>query len=114
MTPSITTIDASQVQLMLFARKIAKRQADGCRWAVMGEHVEVTRSCRTRYQAAPSVLRHRSLLTPMNRGCLDNAIERMRLTQGLPAIRRTFGCGLKAVLAETKRYTLRATTGSAS
>ncbi len=41
------------------------------------------------------------MLLPMHRGNLDRAVQRMRLTQGLAAIRKTFGAGLRAVLAET-------------
>jgi hypothetical protein len=103
-----TTIRADQVELMLFARRVAKRQSEPCRWAVMGAHIATVNSCRRRQRLDERPLLARpSMLTPMNRGMLDRCIERMRLTQGLPAIRRTFGCGLRAILAETKSGVMR-------
>lgn len=47
------------------------------------------------------------MLSPMQRGSLKHAIERMRLIQGLPVIRQTFGCGLRAILAETESVVMR-------
>lgn len=37
---------------------------------------------------------------PMNRGHIAALFERVRLFHGLPEVRRTFGCGIKALRAE--------------
>lgn len=89
-------IDAEHVLLALVARRANPR----CRWAAMADHEWTPRECRHRYYG-PTPAQHRPpLLSPMARGHLHRAIERQRLTQGLPSIRKTFGAGLRALLAE--------------
>lgn len=107
-------IDAEHVRLALVARKVADSQrrigrgAEAARWAVMSSHTEVLARCRQRWSSVPlATVEYPSTLMPMNRGFLHSAIERMRLTQGLPAIRATFGCGLRAILAETHSSIMR-------
>ncbi|WP_374587231.1 hypothetical protein [Ideonella dechloratans] len=99
-------IDAEHVRLSLVARRVAELQrranpAAGCRWAAMSAHLHDISSCSQRRPAGMHALPRPSMLLPMHRGNLDRAVQRMRLTQGLAAIRKTFGAGLRAVLAET-------------
>jgi len=104
------TIDANAVLLAVAARKVANYQRRsgeaGCRWAAMSGGARCVTRCSHRY-SAPSAFPVSSMLMPMTRGNLDQSIERMRLTEGLPAIRKTFGCGLRAILAETKQAVMR-------
>lgn len=107
-------IDAEHVRLALVARKIAQKQrqdgrgAEAARWAAMSAHTQVLARCRIRRGSVPpATVKHPSTLMPMNRGFLHSVIERMRLTQGLPSIRKTFGCGLRAILAETHSSIMR-------
>lgn len=105
------TISVDAVQLALVSRRIAahQRRSDpsaGCRWAAMSAHLlDVGRCRQNRYAYRPVAVG--SMLTPLSRGHLAISIERMRLTEGLPAIRKTFGCGLRAILAETGSAVMR-------
>lgn len=90
-------INAEHVLLALVIRRANPR----CRWAAMADHECTTFSCGSRYRGKP--FHCKPLLSPMQRGDLHHAIERQRLTQGLPSIRATFGTGLKALLAEPSR-----------
>lgn len=109
-----TVISAQAVRDALAARKIADYQrrtgrADAaCRWAAMSEHTEVLARCGARWRDTPPSCMHRaSMLYPMDRGHLSRSIQRMNLTLGLKSIRKTFGCGLRAILAETESVVLR-------
>lgn len=95
-------IDAGYLQLAL----VARRANPTCRWAVYSDCILSTRNCQREASRFDKFLPGISLLAPMHRGELARAIERMRLFEGLPAIRKTFGIGLRAILAETKRCVL--------
>lgn len=88
-------IPAELVLLCIVARKANPR----CRLAAVTGYTW-SPSCSTRFGGNPPRPRFPPLLTPMQRGYLHRAIERQRLTQGLASIRKTFGVGLRAVLAE--------------
>jgi hypothetical protein len=107
-------IAVDQVRLALVGRRIAEYQRDNgradeaCRWAAMSTHTEVLAGCGSRFRTdPPTTFKHPSTMRPMDRGHLHRAIARMRMTQGLVAIRKTFGCGLRAILAETASTVLR-------
>lgn len=89
-------IKAEHVLLML----VARRANPACGWAAMANHEWTPRECR-RSDFGPTTVHARPpALTPMQRGGLHRAIRRQRLAEGLPSIRKTFGAGLRAVLAE--------------
>lgn len=107
-------ISAQAVRDALAANKIADyqrrtgRAEQAARWAAMSEHTEVLARCGARWRDTPPSCVHRaSMLYPMDRGHLSRAIQRMNLTLGLKAIRKTFGCGLRAILAETESAVMR-------
>ena len=112
---SVRIIKAEHVLLALVSRKIAARQvADGqrgLRWAAMSNG-HYTPSCR------PHVARfchpRPPLLQPMERGNLRELVERTRWLRGLDEVRRTWGCGLRAMLAEAEQYTLLAQKGGSA
>lgn len=88
---------ADHVQLAIVARKANNR----CRWAAMSSGRWTTRACSARGASRhDTVLNLAPMLCPMHRGNVARAIERQRLLQGLPSIRKTFGAGYKALLAE--------------
>lgn len=108
----LQTIAAEQLKLCLVARRIAHHQRRaapeaGCRWAVIAAHLHDNTSCRQRRLPGTRPFSIPSMLSPMQRGSLKHAIERMRLIQGLPVIRQTFGCGLRAILEETESVVMR-------
>lgn len=105
--PSIRSINAEHLLLVLVTRKIAARQAArgerACRWAAMSNGASTQRCDRRggRYR-----LPHPPLMTPLQRGDLLAAVERTRLVGGLAEVRRTWGCGLRAIQAEARQYSI--------
>ena len=86
------TIAADHLQLTLVARRAQRLTNHPTRWAAMSDHLWSARSCRARFAPQDAPAYHReSTMAPMDRGHLLQAIERMRLTSGLPAVRATFG-----------------------
>lgn len=110
--PSIRSINAEHLLLVLVARKIAARQAArgerACRWAAMSNGVS-TQHCNRR--SSGYRLPHPPLMTPLQRGDLLAAVERTRLVGGLAEVRRTWGCGLRAIQAEARQYSIPAVQG---
>lgn len=96
-------IKAEHVELALVARKIASLQVEGgkpaARWAAMSNGVS-TQDCSRR----PSAYRLPvpPLMMPMHRGQFDRLLERTRRAYGLDEVRRIWGCGLRALQAETR------------
>lgn len=88
---------AEHVQLALVAAKLNRN----CRWAAVSDCLWTTRTCTLRRIGGDSAHKQPPTLQPMQRGHLHRAIERQRLTQGLPSIKATFGLGYKALLAES-------------
>ena len=100
-------IKAEHVLLALVARKIGHFQMDNgrpaSRWAAMSNGVN-TQDCDRRRGAWR--LNCPPLMLPMNHGSLTHAIDRTRLVGGLPEVRRTWGCGLRAIQAEVSKHCL--------
>lgn len=100
-------IKAEHVLLALVARKVANMQVAhgerGARWAAMSNGVN-TQSCDRRRGAYR--LPCPPLMLPMNHGDLLRTVERSRLQRGLPEVRRTWGCGLRALQAELAQHCL--------
>ena len=100
-------IKAEHVLLALVARKIATQQVArgeaGARWAAMSNGAS-TQACDRR--RGTYRLPTPPLMVPMHHGELAHVVERTRLTYGLAEVRRTWGCGLRAMLAEASRHCL--------
>lgn len=88
-------ISASYLQLALVARKIRP----GTKWAVISNGVN-TYGCDPRI--APTSYRRPtpSLLTPLLPSVPARVVERVRLNYGLDEVRKTWGIGYRALLAE--------------
>lgn len=90
-------INAEHLELVLVARRLKCSES---RWAAMADHYWTQRRCSWRDNSSSTVIHFPPTAGPMARGNLHRAIERQRLTQGLPSIRKTFGTNLRALLAE--------------
>lgn len=113
--PSTRHINAEHLLLTLVARKIAARQTArgerACRWAAMSNGASTQRCDR---RGSSYRLPHPPLMTPMQRGDLQAAVERTRLVGGLAEVRRTWGCGLRAIQAEARQYSIPAEQGGSA
>ena len=91
-----TAIPVELLKLALIARKANP----AVRWAAMANSIWSARTCRG-WKGAHDEVRHQPpTLSPMLRGGLHAAIKRQRLAEGLASIRRTYGAGLRSLLAE--------------
>ena len=101
-------IRAEHVELMLVARRIAERRREygeqACRWAAMSDHVD-TQDCDGRRSAWR--VPHGPLLSPMNAGRIDRAIERVRLQDGTHGVVEAFGQGIRAMRQGTASGVMR-------
>lgn len=86
-------ISAEHLQLALIARKVRPQT----RWAALSNGAS-TRRCDTR--SGPWHVKHGPLMAPMDRGNITRAVESIRMADGLDGVRRTFGCGIKALRVE--------------
>lgn len=94
-TNCVRTISASYLKLALVARKIRP----GTKWAVISNGVD-TYGCDPRV-APTSYRRPRpSLLTPLIPSLPAKVVERVRIGYGLDEVRKTWGTGYRALLAE--------------
>ena len=98
-TPQPTThrISADHVLLLLVTRKMPSLQT---RWAAMSNGT-ATPACGNRCRGDAWRLKFNPMLSPMQRGRMHDVVQRTRRQDGLPEVRRTWGAGLKAMLAET-------------
>lgn len=100
-------IKAEHVLLALVGRKIACYQLGngrrGSRWAAMSNGIS-TQDCDRRRGAWR--LSCPPLFVPMNNGRMTAVVERTRLVGGLKEVRRTWGCGLRAIQAEVSKHCL--------
>lgn len=105
------TIKASDLKFVLAACKM--RRANGgrtCQMAVLTAGPVLRADCSTfqRLLRREDVLRYGSLkthCTPLDRGHMAELVLRTRLFHGLAEVRKTWGTGIKALLAEP-RYVL--------
>jgi len=103
------SIPLNLVELALHSRKIAavQRRADpsaGCRWAAMSAHTATNECRRGARQFHYSV---KPMMTPMFAGYLASVVERVRSTEGLQGVRRTWGMGYRAMKASTSSEVMR-------
>lgn len=105
------TIKASDLKFALAAHKL-RRHTSGktCQVAAItaGPLIEADCSSAGRLRMRADALRmgkSRVTVTPMNRGHIGGLIERTRVFHGLAEVRKTWGVGIKALLAEP-RYVL--------
>lgn len=96
----LRTITAEHLQLALVAHKALPQT----RWAAMSNGAH-TQSCRAK--AGQWRVKHGPLLVPMDRGYINRAVESVRMSDGLDGVRRTFGCGIKALRAELSTNIMR-------
>lgn len=99
------TISAEHVQLALVAR-LYGLGTGGTRWAAMSNGA-ADQGCRYRYGRKGYRLPFGPLLSPMDRGHITRVIDRVR-SQGRDEVRRTFGCGIRALLASVPSSILKA------
>lgn len=99
------TISANHVQLALVARRHGLGTG-GTRWAAMSNGAR-DQGCTRRHGSSGYRLPHTSLLSPMDRGHITRVIDRVR-SQGRDEVRRTFGCGIRALLASVPSSILKA------
>lgn len=100
-------ISVQHLELVLFTRRLyrATGKAQPCRWAAVSNgHNSLGNGCPRRPHS-PDMQRH--LLHPpmfVHIGTVsERLVRRVRLTYGLPEVRKTWGTGYKALLAETQR-----------
>jgi hypothetical protein len=87
-------INAEHLMLAL----VARRAVPARRWAALSDGA-TTNACSQR--CGHYSLRTPPLMVPMDRGGMHSVVERTRLLHGLPEVRRVWGTGLRAMLAET-------------
>ena len=105
------TIKVSDLKLALAACRL-RRYTGGktCQIAAITAGTIIEVDCRSagRLRLRTDALRlgkSRLTVTPMNRGHIGDLIERTRVFHGLAEVRKTWGVGIKALLAEP-RYVL--------
>jgi hypothetical protein len=108
--PTTHRIDPADLRLALSAH--CSRGTPG-RFAAMSNSV-ASPSCANRLRGDRWTLKVQPMLSPLMRGRMLEVVERTRLHHGLPEVRRTWGAGLRAMLAETRgAVMLKPTTGAA-
>jgi hypothetical protein len=110
--PTTHRINPDHLRLVL--QVTAHSPTAQCRWAAMTATV-ASPACADRARGHDWRLTLNPMCTPLMRGRMQSVVERTRLHHGLPEVRRTWGTGLRAMLAETQSGMLpRATrTGAA-
>jgi len=105
------TINVSDIKFALFTSRL-RRTSNGrvCQIAAVtiGPLIEVDCSTAGRLRMRDDAIRlgkSRVTVTPMDRGHIARLIERTRQQHGLKEVRKTWGLGIKALLAEP-RYAL--------
>lgn len=105
------TIKVSDLKFALAAHRLRRFTGGGtCQVAAItaGTLIEVDCSSAGRLRLRTDALRlgkSRVTVTPMTRGHIGDLIERTRVCHGLAEVRKTWGAGIKALLAEP-RYVL--------
>lgn len=102
------TIKASDLKFALASYRL-RRYTGGetCQLAVLtaGPVLQADCSHRNRMFRCEDVQRHgkfKSIVTPLDRGHIGGLIERTRWQHGLAEVRKTWGVGIKALLAEPR------------
>lgn len=105
-TPSIRLQD---LELALVSAKMRHNNLGRtCLLAAMTEQPAIEVDCHKRNVRLADIDRarqhglRRSFCQPMTRGHIATLIERVRWQRGLPEIRKTWGTGIRALLAEPK------------
>ena len=101
------TIPLTDVKLALMAAKL-RRYSNGrtallaaCTprpWIEIDCHRHTPRPSEKARAASSGLV---SDVGPLDRGHIAALIERVRVSHGLPEVRRTFGCGIRALRAES-------------
>lgn len=105
------TIKVSDLKFALAAYRLRRYTGGGtCQVAAItvGSLIEADCSSAGRLRMRSDAMRmgkSRVTVTPMIRGHIGDLIERTRLCHGLAEVRKTWGAGIKALLAEP-RYVL--------
>lgn len=97
-------IDLEHLKLVLFCRRL--KTLEGKRYAAMseGHDVMLADACPQRPYSdfLKSRLKTPPMFMPMQRTSVPaKLVERVRMVHGLPEVKRTWGVGYKAMLAET-------------
>lgn len=108
-----TFINAEYLKLTLVARRVTRFRPAPCRWCVMGTRIMGATDCRAWWAAESrragnvNTFRAPSIMQPLCRGDILTAIERMRVVQGLPALKKAFGISIRALRAELSSSVMR-------
>lgn len=101
-------IDAGHLEL---AYQCQRAQALGVigmstRYAAMSNGLAHVRRCDTHGCQSTTSWRLPPLFVPMDRGNLTAVIDRVRVADGRDGVRKVFGVGIRALLAEVSGYIL--------
>lgn len=93
-------IKLEHVQLVRVLRKANPRP----RWSAVSETGNYLNQCVSyRWGEGPSKNKHPPLALPLHRCSIpESLVERIRITRGAAEVKRTFGVGYKAMLAEIR------------
>jgi len=99
-------IDVEHLELVLISRKL--RTLQGKRYAAMSEGHDCLGGGCPRKPYSDFLKKHLKtppMFTPMLRTSVPaELVERVRMVYGLPEVKRTWGVGYKAMLAETEGW----------
>lgn len=100
-------INAEHLELVAFTRRLyrATSTPQPCQWAAVSNgHDSLGNGCPRRPHSADMQqrLQHPPMMLPM-RTVQEQLVRRVRTNYGLSEVRKTWGVGLKEMLAETKR-----------
>lgn len=98
---AVRTINAEHVELVLMAIRARRLNPELARFAAISNGTVGT-SCHRRSTPQSDAPRAQPLLWPMLSSVSPNLVERTRMHYGLPEVKRTWGVGYKAMLAELK------------
>jgi hypothetical protein len=105
--PSEHRISAEHLKLALFARKHSLSGFNpgllNTRWAAFSNGWDSLGNGCPRRPPSPDLqrqLKHPPLFLPFRHGITEALVRRTRMSYGLPEIKRTWGLGYKALLAE--------------
>lgn len=103
------SIRLQDLELALVSAKMRRNnQGRTCLLAAMTEQPAIEVDCHKRNVRPADIERARqyglcrAMCQPMDRGHIATLIERVRWQRGLPEIRKTWGTGIRALLAEPK------------
>jgi hypothetical protein len=95
----VHTISADHLAAVLAAHKLRRYSAgQTCQLCALTAAPLVSVDCHEGRK--PLAVPHRALVSPMQRGRIHSLYTRTRLQHGLAEVRRTWGAGLRALLAE--------------